>query len=52
MANTNEMRKREKVFEINDSLRRIILMGRAANIHIIMALQRPDTVLDGAGIRG
>jgi DNA segregation ATPase FtsK/SpoIIIE-like protein len=35
--------------EINDSLRRIILMGRAANIHIIMALQRPETsVLDGA----
>ncbi len=28
--------------EINDSLRRIILMGRAANIHIIMALQRPN----------
>ncbi len=24
--------------EINDSLRRIIFMGRAANIHIIMAL--------------
>ena len=35
--------------EINDSLRRIILMGRAANIHIIMSLQRPETsVLDGA----
>ncbi len=35
--------------QINDSLRKIILMGRAANIHIIMALQRPETsVLDGA----
>ncbi len=33
----------------HDSLRRIILMGRAINIHIIMALQRPETsVLDGA----
>ncbi len=33
--------------EINDSLRRIILISRAANIHIIMALQRPETsVLD------
>ena len=35
--------------EVNDSLRRIILMGRAANIHIVMSLQRPETsVLDGA----
>lgn len=34
--------------EINDSLKRIILMGRASNIHILMALQRPETsVLDG-----
>ncbi|WP_338139375.1 FtsK/SpoIIIE domain-containing protein, partial [Streptococcus mitis] len=35
--------------EVNDSLRRIILLGRAANIHIVMSLQRPETsVLDGA----
>ncbi len=39
----------KKEFEINDSLRKIALMGRAANIHVIMALQRPETsVLDGA----
>ncbi len=31
---------RKILLEINGSLRRIILMGRAANIRIIMALQR------------
>ncbi len=34
--------KKREFAENNDSLRRIILMGRAANIHIIMALQRPE----------
>ena len=35
--------------EMNNSLRRIILMGRAANIHLLMALQRAETsVIDGA----
>lgn len=40
----------KKEFEVlNKALRRIMMMGRAANIHIIMALQRPETaVLDGA----
>ncbi len=35
--------------EINDSLRRIILWVERANIHIIMALQRPET-LDEPGL--
>ena len=35
--------------EINDSLKRIILMGRSANVHLLMALQRAETsVIDGA----
>ncbi len=35
--------------EFAESMTIIILMGRVANIHIIMALQRPETsVLDGA----
>ncbi len=40
----------KKEFEpINKALRRIIMLGRAANVHLIMALQRPETsVLDGA----
>lgn len=40
----------KKEFEpINKALRRIISLGRAANVHLIMALQRPETaVLDGA----
>ncbi len=42
-ALTNCIRQEKEFAEINDSLRRIILMGRAANIHIIMALQRPET---------
>ncbi len=39
---------RKNLAEINDT-RRIHIDGRAANIHIIMALQRPEiSVLDGA----
>lgn len=35
--------------EMNNSLRRIILMGRSANVHLLMALQRAETsVIDGA----
>lgn len=40
----------KKEFEpLNKAVRRIIMLGRAANVHLIMALQRPETsVLDGA----
>ncbi len=40
--------------EINDSLKRIIiLMGRSANVHLLMALQRAETsVIDVGAIRG
>ncbi len=35
-----------KFNEINDSLKRIVLMGRSANVHLLMALQ--TFVIDGA----
>lgn len=40
----------KKEFEpLNKAVRRIIMQGRAANVHLIIALQRPETsVLDGA----
>ena len=40
----------KKEFEdLNNSLKRIILMGRSSNVHLIMALQRAETsVIDGA----
>ncbi len=35
--------------EINDSLKRIILMGRSANVHLVMALQeQKHHMSDGA----
>ncbi len=34
--------------EINDSLKKNYLMGRSANVHLLMALQRAETsVIDG-----
>ncbi len=41
------MKQIENLQEIGIGFR-VILMGRAANIHIIMALQRPETSVDGA----
>ncbi len=44
----NRIQTRKNFAEINDSLRRIILKGRAANIHD-GGTERPETfVLDGA----
>ncbi len=37
--------------EINDSLKRIILMGRSANVHLLMALQRAETSMSDGAIR-
>ncbi len=36
--------------EINDSLKELFTMGRSANVHLLMALQRAETsvVIDGA----
>ncbi len=36
--------------EINDSLKRIILMGRSANVHLLMAFykEQETSVIDGA----
>ncbi len=45
------MADKKEFNEINDSLKRIILMGRSANVHLLtMALQRAETFLaiDGA----
>ncbi len=33
--------------EINDSLKELFLMGRSMNVHLLMALQRETSVIDG-----